>query len=188
MGRAAAAAASRAAVATASRGSCGGFQGQRRLLLGEPVTAAAAWDDGGGSLRHWRPLQKPPEAAVAGETNLSRGCWGSWWSQRWPQTGPAAVAVALRAFAGHKRGSESLMASFADANSTLLAFFVSPAAVLVGYGIARAGASAFTELRTVVFSKVAARAIRTVSRRDFSIIFVLLENFSISSALLGTFM
>ncbi|MQL90818.1 hypothetical protein Taro_023432, partial [Colocasia esculenta] len=77
----------------------------RRLLLGAPVTAAvaAAWDDGGGSLRHRWPLQKPPEAVVAGETNPSRGGWGSWWSQCWPQTGPAAVAVTLRAFAGHKR-------------------------------------------------------------------------------------
>lgn len=39
-------------------------------------------------------------------------------------------------------GSGNTMASFTDANSTLLALFVSPAAVLIGYGVARAGASA----------------------------------------------
>ncbi|KAJ0975447.1 hypothetical protein J5N97_017412 [Dioscorea zingiberensis] len=65
-------------------------------------------------------------------------------------------------------GSGNTMASFTDANSTLLALFVSPAAVLIGYGIARAGASACNELRNAVFSKVALRAIRTVSRKVFS--------------------
>ncbi|KAL5974877.1 hypothetical protein ACLOJK_031550 [Asimina triloba] len=39
-------------------------------------------------------------------------------------------------------GSANTLASFTAANSTLIALFVSPAAVLVGYGIARAGASA----------------------------------------------
>lgn len=39
-------------------------------------------------------------------------------------------------------GAGSTLVSFTAANSTLLALFVSPAAVLVGYGIARAGASA----------------------------------------------
>lgn len=34
------------------------------------------------------------------------------------------------------------MIEFTDANSTMLALFVSPAAVLIGFGIARAGASA----------------------------------------------
>ncbi|KAI3864845.1 hypothetical protein MKX03_006084 [Papaver bracteatum] len=60
------------------------------------------------------------------------------------------------------------------------ALFVSPVAVLVGYGIARAGASACsgifflsnvilrTELRSAVFSKVALRTIRTISRKVFS--------------------
>lgn len=64
--------------------------------------------------------------------------------------------------------SSDTMASFNDANSTLLALFVSPAAVLVGYGIARVGASACNELRNAVFSKVALRAIRTVSKKVFS--------------------
>ncbi|XP_058075257.1 ABC transporter B family member 25, mitochondrial-like isoform X2 [Magnolia sinica] len=65
-------------------------------------------------------------------------------------------------------GSANTLASFTAANSTLLALFVSPAAVLVGYGIARAGASACNELRNAVFSKVALRAIRTVSRKVFA--------------------
>ncbi|XP_039113937.1 ABC transporter B family member 25, mitochondrial isoform X2 [Dioscorea cayenensis subsp. rotundata] len=64
-------------------------------------------------------------------------------------------------------GSGNTMASFTDANSTLLALFVSPAAVLIGYGVARAGASACNELRNAMFSKVALRAIRTVSRKVF---------------------
>lgn len=38
--------------------------------------------------------------------------------------------------------SGASLTSFTEANSILLAFFVSPAAVLIGYGIARAGASA----------------------------------------------
>ncbi|THG07025.1 hypothetical protein TEA_008475 [Camellia sinensis var. sinensis] len=65
-------------------------------------------------------------------------------------------------------GNASAFASFTTANSTALALFVSPAAVLVGYGIARSGAAAFNELRTAVFSKVALRTIRSVSRKVFS--------------------
>ncbi|XP_061347450.1 ABC transporter B family member 25, mitochondrial isoform X2 [Gastrolobium bilobum] len=53
-------------------------------------------------------------------------------------------------------------------NSTALALFATPVAVLVGYGIARTGASAFNELRTAIFSKVALRTIRLVSRKVFS--------------------
>ncbi|XWS71962.1 hypothetical protein CRYUN_Cryun03dG0183500 [Craigia yunnanensis] len=54
------------------------------------------------------------------------------------------------------------------ANSTFVALFATPTAVLIGYGIARCGASAFNELRTAVFSKVALRTIRSVSRKVFS--------------------
>ncbi|XP_068668673.1 ABC transporter B family member 25, mitochondrial [Aristolochia californica] len=65
-------------------------------------------------------------------------------------------------------GSNSTITSASVSNSALVALFVSPAAVLVGYGIARAGASACNELRNAVFSKVALRTIRTVSRKVFS--------------------
>ncbi|XP_026396056.1 ABC transporter B family member 25, mitochondrial-like [Papaver somniferum] len=65
-------------------------------------------------------------------------------------------------------GTAASLATFSATNSTYLALFVSPVAVLVGYGIARAGASACSELRSAVFSKVALRTIRTVSRKVFS--------------------
>ncbi|XP_010695797.2 ABC transporter B family member 25, mitochondrial [Beta vulgaris subsp. vulgaris] len=65
-------------------------------------------------------------------------------------------------------GNANALASFTASNSYMLAFFVSPAAVLLGYGIARTGASAFNELRTAVFSKVALRTIRSLSRKVFS--------------------
>ncbi|KAL0537564.1 hypothetical protein IC582_026543 [Cucumis melo] len=65
-------------------------------------------------------------------------------------------------------GNAAALASFTAANSTMLTLFSTPAAVLVGYGIARSGASAFNELRTAVFSKVALRTIRSVSRKVFS--------------------
>ncbi|KAK4278178.1 hypothetical protein QN277_016060 [Acacia crassicarpa] len=64
-------------------------------------------------------------------------------------------------------GNAGDLASFAAANSTLLTLFATPASVLIGYGIARSGASAFNELRTAVFSKVALRTIRLVSRKVF---------------------
>lgn len=53
-------------------------------------------------------------------------------------------------------------------NPTAVALFATPVAVLIGYGIARSGASAFNELRTALFSKVALRTIRLVSRKVFS--------------------
>ncbi|KAK9069061.1 hypothetical protein SSX86_013177 [Deinandra increscens subsp. villosa] len=65
-------------------------------------------------------------------------------------------------------GNPSSLSAFAAANPIALAVFASPAAVLVGYGIARTGASAFNELRTAVFSKVALRTIRSVSRKVFT--------------------
>lgn len=40
-------------------------------------------------------------------------------------------------------GNAGALAEFTAANSTLLAIFVSPVAVLIGYGIARSGAAAF---------------------------------------------
>ncbi|XP_011080628.1 ABC transporter B family member 25, mitochondrial [Sesamum indicum] len=65
-------------------------------------------------------------------------------------------------------GNAGALAEFTAANSTILALFASPAAILIGYGIARSGASAFNELRTAIFSKVALRTIRQVSRKVFS--------------------
>ncbi|KAG0496739.1 hypothetical protein HPP92_001430 [Vanilla planifolia] len=65
-------------------------------------------------------------------------------------------------------GAGVSLASFNESNSMLLALFVSPVAVLIGYGIARTGSSACNELRNAIFSNVALRAIRTVSRKVFA--------------------
>ncbi|KAG5222507.1 ABC transporter family member [Salix suchowensis] len=65
-------------------------------------------------------------------------------------------------------GNATALASFTAANSTILALFATPASVLIGYGTARCGSSAFNELRTAVFAKVALRTIRAVSRKVFS--------------------
>ncbi|KAL0887111.1 hypothetical protein Bca101_011094 [Brassica carinata] len=65
-------------------------------------------------------------------------------------------------------GSGASMSDFLAANPSLVAAFATPSAVLIGYGIARTGSSAFNELRTAVFSKVALRTIRSVSRKVFS--------------------
>ncbi|XP_010433193.1 PREDICTED: ABC transporter B family member 23, mitochondrial-like [Camelina sativa] len=62
----------------------------------------------------------------------------------------------------------SSSSSIADSNPYLLAAFATPSSVLIGYGIARSGSSAFNELRTAVFSKVSLRTIRSVSRKVLS--------------------
>ena len=48
-----------------------------------------------------------------------------------------------------------------------LALFTSAGALLVGYGLARGGASLFNEARNAVFAKVAQSSIRRVARRTF---------------------
>ncbi|XP_073137468.1 ABC transporter B family member 25, mitochondrial isoform X2 [Henckelia pumila] len=63
---------------------------------------------------------------------------------------------------------QSALGEFTVANSSAVALFATPVAVLIGYGIARSGAAAFNELRTAIFSKVALRTIRQVSRKVFS--------------------
>ncbi|KAF7816262.1 ABC transporter B family member 25-like [Senna tora] len=65
-------------------------------------------------------------------------------------------------------GNANALASFTATNSTQLALFSTPAAVFIGYGIARAGSSAFNELRIAVFSKAALQTIRLVSRKVLS--------------------
>ncbi|ESQ54382.1 hypothetical protein EUTSA_v10027580mg [Eutrema salsugineum] len=64
--------------------------------------------------------------------------------------------------------SSSSSSSIAATNPYLLAAFATPSSVLIGYGIARSGSSAFNELRTAVFSKVALRTIRSVSIKVLS--------------------
>ncbi|CAA7050119.1 unnamed protein product [Microthlaspi erraticum] len=64
--------------------------------------------------------------------------------------------------------SSSSSSSIASSNPYLLAAFATPSSVLIGYGIARSASSAFNELRTAVFSKVALRTIRSLSRKVLS--------------------
>ncbi|EPS66128.1 hypothetical protein M569_08649, partial [Genlisea aurea] len=65
-------------------------------------------------------------------------------------------------------GNAITLADLTASNPSVVALIASPAAILIGYGIARTGASAFNELRTAIFSKVALRTIRQVSRKVFS--------------------
>ncbi|CAF2069315.1 BnaC01g09840D [Brassica napus] len=62
----------------------------------------------------------------------------------------------------------SSSSSIATTNPYLLAAFATPSSVLIGYGIARSGSSAFNELRTAIFSKVSLRTIRSLSRKVLS--------------------
>ncbi|CAN6985876.1 hypothetical protein IGI04_000818 [Brassica rapa subsp. trilocularis] len=64
--------------------------------------------------------------------------------------------------------SSSSSSSLATTNPYLLAAFATPSSVLIGYGIARTGSSAFNELRTAIFSKVSLRTIRSLSRKVLS--------------------
>eukprot|EP00897_Mesotaenium_endlicherianum_P000334 jgi/Mesen1/10300/ME000079S09717 len=54
-----------------------------------------------------------------------------------------------------------------SSNPYLLAAWATPGALLLGYGLARAGASACNELRNAVFAKVAQGTIRNVARKVF---------------------
>ncbi|XP_037578117.1 iron-sulfur clusters transporter ABCB7, mitochondrial-like isoform X1 [Dermacentor silvarum] len=67
--------------------------------------------------------------------------------------------------------------SLEDASSTLTS---AAFAILVGYGLARAGASGFNELRNAVFAKVAHHSIREVARRLFLHLHQLDLNFHLS--------
>ncbi|KAL2633717.1 hypothetical protein R1flu_005196 [Riccia fluitans] len=64
-------------------------------------------------------------------------------------------------------GATGVTAAASMGNPLVIAAFGTPVAVLFGYGIARAGASACNELRNAVFAKVAQGTIRTVARQVF---------------------
>ncbi|CAN8273532.1 unnamed protein product [Cochlearia groenlandica] len=53
-------------------------------------------------------------------------------------------------------------------SSYLYASLATPSSVLIGYGIARSGSSAFNEIRTSLFSKVSLRTIRSLSKKVIS--------------------
>ncbi|CAM6119974.1 unnamed protein product [Calypogeia fissa] len=65
-------------------------------------------------------------------------------------------------------------------NPVLFASLATPTAVLLGYGIARAGAAACNELRNTVFAKVAQGTIRTVAKKVFAHLHQLDLNYHLS--------
>ncbi|MCO5563649.1 hypothetical protein L7F22_017296 [Adiantum nelumboides] len=64
-------------------------------------------------------------------------------------------------------GAFGATAAASSSNSMIAVTLGTPIAVLVGYGIARAGAAACNELRNAVFAKVSQGAIRIVARKVF---------------------
>jgi ATP-binding cassette subfamily B (MDR/TAP) protein 7 len=64
--------------------------------------------------------------------------------------------------------------------SDSVAMLASTGALLVGYGVARSGASLFGELRNVLFAKVAQNSIRKISRQTFLHLLNLDLNFHLS--------
>ncbi|XP_024376246.1 ABC transporter B family member 25, mitochondrial [Physcomitrium patens] len=64
-------------------------------------------------------------------------------------------------------GATGATAAASAATTSTALMFATPTSVLLGYGIARAGASACNELRNAVFAKVAQGTIRNVARKVF---------------------
>ncbi|EDV24583.1 uncharacterized protein TRIADDRAFT_56527 [Trichoplax adhaerens] len=52
-------------------------------------------------------------------------------------------------------------------NEPIMAIFTVSTALLIGYGIARAGAALFSELRNAIFAKVAHDSVRTIAKNSF---------------------
>ncbi|XP_065201952.1 iron-sulfur clusters transporter ABCB7, mitochondrial [Planococcus citri] len=69
----------------------------------------------------------------------------------------------LNAYHAAKNGGEALV-SLSSAPDTILAVATS---LLIGYGVARAGAAGFNELRNAVFAKVAQHSIRRIAKNVF---------------------
>lgn len=79
---------------------------------------------------------------------------------------PFMFKYAVDALSAAAGGTGATAAASAATTSTAL-MFATPTSVLLGYGIARAGASACNELRNAVFAKVAQGTIRNVARKVF---------------------
>ncbi|XP_024393647.1 ABC transporter B family member 25, mitochondrial isoform X2 [Physcomitrium patens] len=125
------------------------------------------------------PVKVDPEIIVA-DARILR----SLASYLWPKDNPEfrrRVAFALILLVGSKvlnvqvpfmfkYAVDALSTAAGATGATAVAsslLFVTPTAVLLGYGIARTGASACNELRNSVFAKVAQGTIRTVARKVF---------------------
>ncbi|XP_055378653.1 iron-sulfur clusters transporter ABCB7, mitochondrial isoform X2 [Condylostylus longicornis] len=97
----------------------------------------------------------------------------------WPKDDPAIkirVGAALSLLVGSKVLNVCVPFLFKEAIDTLNilslntaadAVVAVPISILLGYGIARAGASAFNELRNAVFAKVASHSIRKIATNVF---------------------
>ncbi|CAI5462804.1 unnamed protein product [Closterium sp. Yama58-4] len=73
----------------------------------------------------------------------------------------------LSAAAGATGATAAAAAATAASDPLFFALFTTPSAMLLGYGLARAGASACNELRNAVFANVAQGTIRKVARQVF---------------------
>ncbi|GJP30179.1 hypothetical protein CLOM_g22947 [Closterium sp. NIES-68] len=73
----------------------------------------------------------------------------------------------LSAAAGATGATAAAAAAAAASDPLFFALFTTPSAMLLGYGLARAGASACNELRNAVFANVAQGTIRKVARQVF---------------------
>ena len=111
------------------------------------------------------PTPAPPEAAA------SRSAWHTMrllWPQVWRYRGRVGLAFAFLAASKLALvGSALVLARLVDALNVEPRPELLPLAFLVGYGLARLGATLFQELRQVVFARVMARSSRLVARRVF---------------------
>ncbi|PRP80106.1 ABC transporter B family protein [Planoprotostelium fungivorum] len=91
----------------------------------------------------------------------------------WPKGEPRLQArffLALALLVGSKLLNVQvpiLFKTIVDSLNAEPSLMVLPVAAIIGYGIARAGAAGFNELRSAVFAKVAQKAIRQVSTSTF---------------------
>eukprot|EP01090_Pellita_catalonica_P002003 TRINITY_DN11691_c0_g1_i2.p1 TRINITY_DN11691_c0_g1~~TRINITY_DN11691_c0_g1_i2.p1 ORF type:complete len:678 (+),score=76.37 TRINITY_DN11691_c0_g1_i2:44-2077(+) len=114
----------------------------------------------------------------------------TFWGYLWPKDDfktRSRVAIALALMLGSKALNVQVPFFFKYAVDALnvpvtteTAITAIPVALLLGYGIARAGATFCTEMRNLVFANVANTAIRTVARKTFLHLLNLDLNFHLS--------
>ncbi|BBN06323.1 ATP-binding cassette, subfamily B, heavy metal transporter [Marchantia polymorpha subsp. ruderalis] len=158
------------------------------LLLNSQSRAAST--STGSDIAAKKPVNNPAKVAEEDEVIADMRILRTLSSYLWPKENPEfrrRVLVALGLLIGSKVlnvqvpflfkhaidslstavGATGATAAASMGNPMILAALGTPAAVLLGYGIARAGASACNELRNAVFAKVAQGTIRTVARKVF---------------------
>lgn len=171
---------------TPSWGGCGLGRPARRMVATEAGGASKAAAEGvtAAAAKPAAPqaATTPATKAAAGPTKL-KGLpdSGSGWAimkslsgYLWPKDNPAIkrrVLVAVALLVGSKILNVQVPFLFKEAvdllNATTENVALVPIAILLAYGAARVGAAGFTELRNVVFSKVAQSSIRQVACNTF---------------------